>query len=134
MLSCFYQISKFFCFLHFLQLLRTNAEILDEWLQRNEKGGEKIPPESLFLPVDRLSSQALEELSKDFALEDLMESLDFSMQQNFISGNKSLSHEVYLRQIRILAKEQFFHRAMVCRVKQLQLIANFQSVAQGIRR
>ena len=105
----------FSCF----QLIRTNADILEEWLQRNNKDSVNLTPDSIFVPADPLSKQALKEFSEDFAIEDMMEALDSTVQEDY-SGNRILSPEMYLKQIRLLAKEQFFHRALIVKIRNAQ--------------
>ncbi|MCO5586655.1 hypothetical protein L7F22_040597 [Adiantum nelumboides] len=100
-----------------LQILRTNTDLLGDWLKEQGESSPEFDVDDAFWPCDALSKQMLESTSIDLALEDILYSLDRAVQEG------SIPVEVYLKQVRSIAREQFFHRAISTKV----LAANLQS-------
>ncbi|MCO5548365.1 hypothetical protein L7F22_001822 [Adiantum nelumboides] len=100
-----------------LQIFRTNTDLLGDWLKEQDESSPEFDVDDAFWPCDALSKQMLESTSIDLALEDVLYSLDRAVQEG------SIPVEVYLKQVRSIAREQFFHRAISTKV----LAANLQS-------
>ncbi|KAK3276187.1 hypothetical protein CYMTET_15722 [Cymbomonas tetramitiformis] len=83
---------------------------LDRWLLENEGKCVAQTCESemtdIFEADDVLARQALECAAKDAAIEDTLYGLDRALQRN------KISIEAYFKQVRLLAREQFFKRAL----------------------
>ncbi|KAK2987112.1 hypothetical protein RJ640_019672 [Escallonia rubra] len=94
--------------------LTEEADVLKNWLKIHERSiidvvvaGEGAE-ENAFEAVDKESNMALNCLAEDMALEDLMYALDKAVLEGVVS------FVVYIRQVRELAREQFFRRARFC--------------------
>eukprot|EP00252_Welwitschia_mirabilis_P017135 TRINITY_DN38031_c0_g1_i1.p1 TRINITY_DN38031_c0_g1~~TRINITY_DN38031_c0_g1_i1.p1 ORF type:complete len:421 (+),score=91.58 TRINITY_DN38031_c0_g1_i1:356-1618(+) len=99
-----------------LQLVLTNTDVLESWLQTNEgKLKSDIDIDDVFEPCDVLSKQMLESSSLDLAIEDVLYSLDRAVQQG------SIPVDAYLKNVRTLSREQFFHRATIAKVRAAQM-------------
>lgn len=84
------------------------ADILINWLMVNKvnlslKNGGRV--EDAFECVDEDSRIKMDCVAENEALEDLMYALDDAL------GKGVLGHETYIKQVRVLAREQFFARA-----------------------
>ncbi|KAJ4964940.1 hypothetical protein NE237_016789 [Protea cynaroides] len=91
-----------------LQMVLMNTDLLESWLRENEKRVRKtrtVEVEEIFEPCDRISRQMLECSAADLAIEDAIYSLDKAVQEG------SVPFDQYLRNIRMLSREQFIHRA-----------------------
>ncbi|KAK9741218.1 hypothetical protein RND81_03G089700 [Saponaria officinalis] len=102
-----------------LQMVLTNADVLEEWLRENEEklgksGRSNVDVDEVFETCDVLSKQMLEASASDLAIEDLIYSLDKGVQEGVIPFDQ------YLRNVRLLSREQFFHRAMCAKVRASQ--------------
>ncbi|KAI5061814.1 hypothetical protein GOP47_0022353 [Adiantum capillus-veneris] len=98
-----------------LQILRTNTDLLGNWLKEQGKPSLEVDVDDAFLPYDALSKQMLESTSVDLALEDVLYSLDKAVQEG------SVPVDVYLKQVRSIAREQFFHRAISAKIQACQI-------------
>lgn len=109
-----------------LQLVLMNSDVLEGWVRENE---EKIArrgdfdAEDAFEAMDVLSKQLLESTAADLAIEDLIYSLDTAVQEG------SIPFDAYLKNIRTLSREQFFHRAMAAKVRGAQMQAQVVAMA-----
>ncbi|KAJ7568205.1 hypothetical protein O6H91_01G023200 [Diphasiastrum complanatum] len=106
-----------------LQLMHTNTDVLETWLQANDKGVKDFSIDDVFQPYDPLSKQMLECTAADLAIEDVLYSMDKAVQEGVISV------ETYLKHVRILSREQFFLRATVAKVRGAQLQAQVAGMA-----
>lgn len=98
-----------------LQVLLTNTDVLDSWLSQNDKVAQDLEIDTVFEPADTLSKQLLDCTAADLAIEDILYSLDRAAQEGVIPVDQ------YLKHVRSLAREQFFHRATCAKVKQAQV-------------
>lgn len=103
-----------------LQMVLMNSDVLDGWLRQNEgktKGGSDggVDVDDAFECVDALSKQMLECTASDLAIEDVVYSLDKAVQDGAIPFDQ------YLRTVRLLSREQFFHRATAAKVRAVQM-------------
>ncbi|CAN6460628.1 unnamed protein product [Victoria cruziana] len=107
-----------------LQVVLMNSDILEGWVKENgNKKKSEIDIDDVFEPADPLSGQMLDCASADFSVEDTIYSLDKAFQQGVIP------FDAYMRNIRALSREQFFHRAMSAKVKAARLQAQVASMA-----
>ncbi|XP_047337336.1 protein ELC-like [Impatiens glandulifera] len=109
-----------------LQMVLTNADVLEGWLMENEgkKGVMKdVNVDDAFEICDPLSKQMLECTASDLAIEDVVYSLDKAAQEG------SIPFDQYLRQVRILSRDQFFHRATASKVRAVQMQAQVNTMA-----
>jgi ESCRT-I complex subunit TSG101 len=104
-----------------------NTDVLEAWVRQNEgkvKGGmEDIDVDKAFECVDVLSKQMLECTAADMAIEDVVYSLDKAVQEG------AMPFVQYLRNVRLLSREQFFNRATAAKVRAAQMQAQVASMA-----
>ena len=106
----------------------TNANVVEEWLQLNDKSVSEVDIDSAFEPVNIWSKQLLENSAADYVLEDCMYSLAKAVAADD-SESRKLSVDAYLKQTRTLARDQFFHRALAFKVRAQQAQAQVAQMA-----
>ncbi|GAB2300101.1 hypothetical protein Dimus_034141 [Dionaea muscipula] len=109
-----------------LQVVLTNVDVLGEWLEANEGKIEKLGKldvDEVFEPRDALSRQMLECMASDLAIEDVIYSLDKGVQEGVVTI------DMYLRNVRLLSREQFLHRATAAKVRAAQMQAQGTAMA-----
>ncbi|KAE9616423.1 putative ubiquitin-conjugating enzyme/RWD, steadiness box (SB) domain-containing protein [Lupinus albus] len=108
-----------------LQMVLMNSDVIDGWLRDNQgkKLGSLENVEDAFECVDVLSKQMLDCTASDLAIEDTLYALDKAVQVG------SVPFDQYLRSVRALSREQFFHRATVAKVRAAQLQAQVANMA-----
>ncbi|KAI3840202.1 hypothetical protein MKX03_013861 [Papaver bracteatum] len=110
-----------------LQMVLMNADVLEGWVKENEvkvkmnKGNLNV--DLVFEPVDALSKQMLDCTAADLAIEDVIYSLDKAFQEG------SIAFDQYLKNVRALSREQFFHRATASKVRAAQMQAQVANMA-----
>ncbi|KAH6762697.1 Ubiquitin-conjugating enzyme/RWD-like protein [Perilla frutescens var. hirtella] len=107
-----------------LQMVLMNGDILEGWLRENEGklGGNDVHSvdvdvDEAFEPCDALSKQMLDCTALDMAVEDAIYSLDKAVQEGAVPFDQ------YMRNVRLLSREQFFHRAIGSKVRAIQMQA-----------
>lgn len=110
-----------------LQMVLMNTDVLEGWVRDNEGklGGDttNVNGDEAFEPSDPLSKQMLESTSSDLAIEDVVYALDKAVQEG------SIPFDLYMRNVRLLSREQFFHRAMAAKVRAAQMQAKVTTMA-----
>lgn len=110
-----------------LQMVLMNSDVMEAWLRDNEgKLGKlrgNIDVDEVFEPCDVLSQQMLECAASDLAIEDAIYALDKAAQEGAIPFDQ------YLRNVRLLSREQFFQRATGSKVRAAQMQAQVASMA-----
>ncbi|KAI3731935.1 hypothetical protein L1987_63128 [Smallanthus sonchifolius] len=110
-----------------LQMVLMNTDVLEGWVSENEGklGGDSsnFDADDAVVPSDSLSKQMLECIASDLAIEDIVYALDKSVQDG------SIPFDLYLKNIRLLSREQFFHRATSGKVRTVQMQAQVTSMA-----
>ncbi|VFQ85252.1 unnamed protein product [Cuscuta campestris] len=112
-----------------LQMVLMNSDLLEGWLKENEAKVMNLGvtnvgvDEEVFEPCDALSKQMLECTASDLAIEDVVYSLDKAVQDGAIPFDQ------YLRIVRLLSREQFFHRATASKVRAAQMQAQVANMA-----
>ena len=110
-----------------LQVVLMNTDVLEAWVRENKgklKGGsEHIDVDNTFECVDVLSKQMLECTAVDMAIEDVVYSLEKAVQEG------AMPFDQYLRNVRLLSREQFFNRATAAKVRAAQMQAQVASMA-----
>ncbi|KAF8109477.1 hypothetical protein N665_0095s0049 [Sinapis alba] len=110
-----------------LQVISMNTEVLDSWVREN-RGKSKtlgdLDVDDAFECVDVLSKQMLECTALDLAIEDAVYSLDKSFRDGVVSFDQ------YLRNVRMLSREQFFQRATGSKVRAAQMEAQVAMIAE----
>ncbi|KAK8293851.1 hypothetical protein V6Z11_D06G216900 [Gossypium hirsutum] len=116
-----------------LQVVLMNADVLDSWIRDNEgkiknlgKKNNNVDVDEAIHCVDVLSKQVLDSTAADLAIEDVVYSLDKAVQDGVVPFDQ------YLRNVRLLSREQFFHRATACKVKEAQMQAQVANMAARI--
>jgi ESCRT-I complex subunit TSG101 len=107
-----------------LQMVLMNTDVLEGWLRENQ--GKKMSlenAEDAFECVDVLSKQMLECTAADLAIEDTLYALDKGVQVGAVPFDQ------YMRSVRVLSREQFFHRATAAKVRAAQLQAQVANMA-----
>ncbi|KAH6767748.1 hypothetical protein C2S52_018731 [Perilla frutescens var. hirtella] len=80
-------------------------------------GFDEVAIDDVFEGLDERSEAALEVSAADLAVEDLMYELEKAVNEGVVS------FDVYLRQVRILAREQFFHRAKLEKIRSSNFVS-----------
>lgn len=109
-----------------LQMVLMNSDVLEGWVRENEgkvTNLGNVDVDTAFEPCDNLSKQMLDCTASDLALEDVIYSLDKAIQGGAIPFDQ------YLRNIRLLSREQFFHRATASKVRAAQMQAQVANMA-----
>ncbi|XP_026411519.1 protein ELC-like [Papaver somniferum] len=110
-----------------LQMVLMNTDVLEGWVKENQvkvkinKGNLNV--DQVFEPVDALSKQMLDCTAADLAIEDVIYSLDKVFQEG------SMAFDQYLKNVRALSREQFFHRATASKVRAAQMQAQVANMA-----
>ncbi|KAJ6405692.1 hypothetical protein OIU84_013619 [Salix udensis] len=90
------------------------ADVLVNWLRVNDakSHGKKLEDDDIaFVAGDEDSRLLIESLATDSAIEDSMYALDKAVEQGVVS------FDAYLKQVRMLAREQFFLRAKLVKLR-----------------
>ncbi|CAL9750572.1 unnamed protein product [Musa acuminata subsp. burmannicoides] len=101
-----------------LQLVLMNTDVLEGWTRETEgkkRGRDVLDADEVFELVDGLSRQILECTAADLAVEDTVYSLDKAVQEG------AITFESYLKSVRALCREQFFHRATIAKARAAQV-------------
>ncbi|KAG6416070.1 hypothetical protein SASPL_123493 [Salvia splendens] len=111
-----------------LQMVLMNTDVLEGWLRDNQgkldgSKAEHVDLDEVFEPCDVLSKQMLDCTASDMAVEDTIYALDKAVQEGAIPFDQ------YLRCVRLLSREQFFHRATATKVRAVQMQAQVASMA-----
>lgn len=111
-----------------LQMVLMNSDVLEAWVRDNQAKTSHIKEtdidvDTAFECVDSLSKQMLDCTAADLAIEDVVYALDKALQES------SVPFDQYLRNIRLLSREQFFHRATAAKVRAAQMQAQVASMA-----
>lgn len=106
-----------------LQMILINSDIMEAWLRENQ-GKRVMDVENAFEYSDFVSRQMLECSSSDLAIDDVIYALDKALQEG------SIPFDQYLKNVRMLSREQFLHRAMSAKARATQLQAHVSSMAQ----
>ncbi|MQL93347.1 hypothetical protein Taro_025996 [Colocasia esculenta] len=108
-----------------LQLVLMNTDVLEGWMRENQgkKRMDEIHVDEIFELSDPLSKQLTECTAADLAVEDTIYSLDKAVQEG------AVPFDMYLKNIRILSREQFFHRATATKVRAAQVQAQVTNMA-----
>uniref|UniRef100_A0A7N0T2Z3 Protein ELC-like n=1 Tax=Kalanchoe fedtschenkoi TaxID=63787 RepID=A0A7N0T2Z3_KALFE len=112
-----------------LQMVLMNADMLEAWLTENADKVHKLAnldPDHVFQPCDALSNQIINSTSSDLAIEDAIYSLDKASQEG------AIPFDLYLRTVRSLSREQFFHRATASKVRAVHMQSQVANMAARI--
>ncbi|XP_031269950.1 protein ELC-like [Pistacia vera] len=93
--------------------LGDKADVLRSWLAANDPKSFEVMNEieDAFEAIGEGSKIVVEKLAADKAVEDVIYALDKALEEEVVS------FEIYIRQIRMLAREQFFHRDFLVKLK-----------------
>ncbi|XP_043713001.1 protein ELC-like [Telopea speciosissima] len=89
------------------------ADMLLNWLRANNLNSVHEVEEA-FEAADEKSKLLLHHSAKDLAIDDVIYALDKALEEGVVT------YREYIRQVRVLATEQFFHRANVIKIKELR--------------
>lgn len=113
-----------------LQLVLMNTDLLEGWARENEglrrRCHDGVDVDDVFEPVDALSRQMQECTAADLATEDTIYALDKAVQEG------AIPFDSYLKNIRALSREQFFHRALAAKVRATLVQAQVTSMAARV--
>ncbi|CAN1343789.1 Protein ELC-like [Linum perenne] len=109
-----------------LQVVLMNSDVLEGWVRENE-GKDAVDVDGAFECVDLMSKQMLECSAADLAIEDVVYALDKAVQEG------AMPFDQYLRNVRFLSREQFFHRATGTKVRAMQMQSQVASMAARIQ-
>ncbi|KAL3838431.1 hypothetical protein ACJIZ3_023022 [Penstemon smallii] len=114
-----------------LQMVLMNSDVMEGWLRENEgklgsKDAGSVNVDEAFEPCDALSKQLMDCTSSDLAVEDTIYALDKAVQEGAVPFDQ------YLRSVRLLSREQFFHRATGSKVRAIQMQAQVASMASRV--
>lgn len=106
-----------------LQMVSMNTDVLESWLRENGGKVKNVDVDDAFECCDVLSKQMIECTAADLAIEDVVYALDKAVQEGSIAFGQ------YLRNVRLLSREQFLHRATNSKVRAAQMGAQISSMA-----
>lgn len=111
-----------------LQLVLMNTDVMNQWLRDNEgklgcQDFGSVDVDEAFELSDTLSKQMMDCTASDLAVEDTIYALDKAVQEGAVPFDQ------YLRNVRLLSREQFFHRATASKVRAVQMQAQVASMA-----
>lgn len=111
-----------------LQMVLMNTDVLEGWLRDNQgkldgNKADHVDLDEAFEPCDVLSKQMLDCTASDMAVEDTIYALDKGVQEGAVPFDQ------YLRSVRLLSREQFFHRATATKVRAVQMQAQVANMA-----
>ncbi|XP_066323064.1 protein ELC-like [Miscanthus floridulus] len=106
-----------------LQDVMMATDVMEAWVRDNNRRGGNQATEDAIEPADVLSRQMIECTAADLVLEDTIYALDKAIQEG------SVPFDGYLRSVRALSREQFFHRALSAKVHSAQQQAKVASMA-----
>ncbi|KAJ6828537.1 uncharacterized protein M6B38_362260 [Iris pallida] len=107
-----------------LQVVLMNTDVLENWVRENEgKRRKEVDADDVFEPADVLSRQMMECTAADLAVEDTVYALDKAAQEG------AVPFDTYLKSVRALSREQFFHRALATKVRAAQVQAQVAGMA-----
>ncbi|GAB4835110.1 hypothetical protein Ancab_000018 [Ancistrocladus abbreviatus] len=109
-----------------LQMVLMSADLLQVWLRENEGKMTKLGSvnvDEAFELCDPLSKQMLDCTTFDMAIEDVIYSLDKAVQEGVMPFDQ------YLKNVRLLSREQFLHRATSGKIRAAQMQAQVASMA-----
>lgn len=112
-----------------LQMVLINSKVVEAWLRENRGKlltGADVDVDDAFECLDLLSKQMLDCTATDLAIEDVVYSLDKAVQEG------AMPFDQYLRSVRLLSREQFFHRATSAKVRAVQMQAQVANMAARI--
>ncbi|XP_072968781.1 protein ELC-like [Typha angustifolia] len=110
-----------------LQLVLMNTDVVEGWVRENEgRRRREVDVDQAFEPADGLSRQMLECTAADLAVEDTIYALDKAVQEGQVPVDG------YLKSVRAMAREQFFHRALSARVRAAQVQAQVSNMAARV--
>ncbi|XP_062221374.1 protein ELC-like [Phragmites australis] len=106
-----------------LQDVMMATDVMEAWVMENNRRGDTQATKDAIEPADVLSRQMIDCTAADLALEDTIYALDKAVQEG------SVQFDGYLRSVRAVAREQFFHRALSAKVHSAQQQAKVASMA-----
>jgi ESCRT-I complex subunit TSG101 len=106
-----------------LQDVMMATDVTESWVMENSRRGDTQAADDAIQPADVLSRQMIDCTAGDLALEDTIYALDKAIQEG------SVPFDSYLRSVRALARDQFFHRALSAKVHSAQQQAKVASMA-----
>ncbi|MBA0780557.1 hypothetical protein Gotri_004648 [Gossypium trilobum] len=113
-----------------LQVVLMSTDVLAGWVGENEgkiknlgNNNDNVDVDEVFHCADVLSKQMLDCTAADLAIEDVVYSLDKALQEGAVPFDQ------YLRNVRLLSREQFFHKATAAKVRAAQMQAQVASMA-----
>ncbi|XP_008783199.1 protein ELC-like [Phoenix dactylifera] len=102
-----------------LQVTQMNTDVMESWV-RETKGNirrrwkeREVSIDDVFEPSDVSSRKMMECAAMDLALEDTIYALDRAATEG------CMPFHAYLKHVRALSREQFFHRSMAARVRMM---------------
>ena len=107
-----------------LQLVLMNTDVLEGWVRENvgKRRDLDVDADSVFEPADTHSRQLMECAAADLSVEDTVYSLDKAVQEG------AVPFEMYLKSVRALSREQFFHRALAAKARAAQVQGQIASM------
>ncbi|XP_042430378.1 protein ELC-like [Zingiber officinale] len=114
-----------------LQFVLMNSDLLEGWVRENQelcrRCHDGVDLDDVFEPVDGLSRQMTECTAADMAIEDTIYALDKAVQEG------TIAFDSYLRTVRTLSREQFFHRATAAKGRATLVHAQVTSMAARVQ-
>lgn len=95
------------------------ADRVLNWLKVYGESSCLVAIDEVFEGVDERSEMEMEFLAADLAAEDLMYELEKAVEGGVVS------FDVYLKQVRVLAREQFMHRCKLAKIQTSLGFSNF---------
>ncbi|XP_008803463.1 protein ELC-like [Phoenix dactylifera] len=100
-----------------LEKVVEDADVLSNWLR--EQGANSLPMDELeaFEASNEKSRRWMENEAAELAIDDVMDALGKALEEG------AVAFEVYLKQVRALAREQYFHRDLVMKMEMAKYLS-----------
>lgn len=92
-------------------VLKAEQTVLKDWLSQHPSQAQNASIDDITIPRTMLSQQSTEATTKDAAITDALDQMDEAIDRGVIET------ETYMREVRKLARLQFFHRATLRKIQ-----------------
>jgi len=97
-----------------IQELNNRFNEITKWLEHNENSSGLIDIDAVTEPKDILSKQLLSLVAEDATIEDTLYYLEKAL------GRGKIDPDIFLKSVRNLATDQFYHRATIKKIHEKQ--------------
>lgn len=102
-----------------LQLVLMNTDVTKSWLVKNKEKARStsrfMNVDDVIVPSDSCSRQMVECVAADMAIEDTLYALGVAVREGCVP------FDAYLKKVRVLSREQFFHRFAAAKIQAFRM-------------